>query len=288
MKLLILGGSGMLGHMLADVASLNSGISVTATERRPLGESARNGEVLNASFDACSLTYDTIASLFGQRFDYCVNCIGAVKQLKDMPDSDMYYLNAAFPSLLANICKHYQTRLIHVSTDCVFDGDRGGYREAELPNARDTYGYSKFLGEQIADSALVLRTSIVGPELHGSRRGLLEWFLGESAAVTGYTQAYFSGVTTLRLSEFIVDILQRGKWESGLFQLAGPKISKFDLLQLFRQYFGVNTTINGSDALKIDRSLINGRIARFGYVPQSWEEMLHSLTLHMNTEERIQ
>ncbi len=201
----------MLGHMLADVASLNSAISVTASERKPLAESKRNRAVSVASFDAYSLNYDTIDSLFGQRFDYCVNCIGAVKQLKDMPDSDMYYLNATFPSFLANICKLYQTRLIHVSTDCVFVGDKGDYCETESPNAHDTYGYSKFLGEQIADSSLVLRTSIVGPELHGSRRGLLEWFLGEPGVVTGYTEAYFSGVTTLRLSEFIVDLLQRGK-----------------------------------------------------------------------------
>ena len=288
MKLLILGGNGMLGHMLADVASLNSNISVTATTRGRLGENTRNDKVSNATFDAHNLTHDTIEFLFGQRFDYCVNCIGAVKQKNHITDFDMTYLNAVFPSLLANICKLYQTRLIHLSTDCVFDGERGNYSEAEAPNAYDTYGYSKFLGEQISDTSLVFRTSIVGPELNGSNRGLLEWFLAESGAVTGYTQAYFSGVTTLRLSEFIVDLLEQDRWESGLFQLAGPKISKFDLLQLFRKHFGLNTTINRDAALKIDRSLINSRIARLGYVTQSWEEMLRSLTLCINNQKKIQ
>lgn len=286
MKLLVLGGSGMLGHMLANIASVTPGISVTATGRSTLDISSLTSGVISTSFDAGNLTFDAIDPLFSQRFDYCVNCIGAVKQLKNISAFDMYYLNFSFPSALSNICKLYQTRLIHVSTDCVFVGDRGNYLETETPDAHDAYGHSKFLGEQIADSALVLRTSIVGPELNGSRQGLLGWFLGETSSVMGHTQAYFSGLTTLCLSEFIIDLIQRSKWESGLFHVAGPKISKFDLLKAFNLHFGLNTHINGNETLKIDRSLVNGLVDLFGYRLQSWDEMLRSLVLHINSKDK--
>jgi len=280
MKLLVLGGTGMLGHIMARTLSHEPGLSVTVAARRAAGDIAG---VAQANFNATDIGFETLAPLFGQHFDYCINCIGAIKQLHDMSSSEMYYLNASFPAVLANICTLYGTRLIHISTDCVFVGDRGHYLETDLPDARDAYGHSKFLGEQVSTSALVLRTSIVGPELKGSRHGLMAWFTNEKGPVSGYTNAFFSGVTTLRLSRYIADLVRREVWQSGLFHLAGPRISKYDLLHLFKKHLDLRTEIFPFEQMRIDRSLVNGRITDTGYRMESWDDMLRAMITEMKS-----
>jgi dTDP-4-dehydrorhamnose reductase len=169
-------------------------------------------------------------------------------------------------------------RLIHVSTDCVFTGQKGLYTEADLPDALDLYGRSKLMGEVDAANAITLRTSIIGEELAGGANGLVGWFLAQKGTVKGYRRAVFSGFPTVRLARIMRDVVAPRPDLHGLFHVSADPINKFDLLCLVRDAYGRDTEIIPDEALVIDRSLDSQRFRTATcFQPTSWPDLIDEM-----------
>lgn len=211
--------------------------------------------------------------------DAVVNCVGIIKQLAEAQQAiPSITINSLLPHRLAAACARNGARLIHVSTDCVFSGRRGGYTEADQSDAEDLYGRSKFLGEVSGPRTLTLRTSIIGRELRGTA-GLVEWFLkNRGGAVDGYEKAIFSGLTTLALADLIGDVLEKHTQLEGLYQVSTEPIDKLRLLQLLNEAYGANVIIRPSSAVRIDRSLDSSRFrAATGWSPEPWPALVEAM-----------
>jgi len=277
MKVLILGGSGMLGHKLWQVAAEHFETYATVRQtpavytRYGLFDTARlQGHVSAEDFDSVTRAIALV------RPDVTVNCIGIVKQAAAAQDPvTSIAINALFPHRLAYLCRAAGSRLIHISTDCVFSGRLGNYAEDDQSDAEDLYGRTKFLGEVGMENCLTLRTSIIGRELESSS-GLVEWFLGqEGKRVRGYKRAIFSGFTTLALAETIVQLIAEHPELHGLWQVAAEPINKYDLLSLVKDAYGADIRIEPEETVAIDRSLNAERFrSRTGMVPPPWTEMI--------------
>jgi len=273
-RILIFGGQGMLGHKLWHVAD-ERGHEAWATVRRldgPLMVPSRAVGPIDAT-DASTLS-QTIDRL---RPDVVVNCVGVVKQSSVVNDAvSTLLLNSVLPQRLRALCAAAGVRLIHISTDCVFSGRRGGYRESDVPDAEDLYGRSKLLGEAEPPS-LTLRTSMIGRELQG-RHGLIEWFLNARGPVTGYRRAIFSGLTTRELARVILDVVESHPDLAGLYHVAAAPIDKCSLLEQFAAACGLHAVVVPVDEPAIDRSL-NGTefLRRTGRVIPAWDRMIAEL-----------
>jgi len=279
MRVLILGGSGMLGHKL--VQTLKPRFEVWTTLRSGTAAYGRTGlcEMSRVIPGVDGHRFETIVSAFAcARPAVVVNCIGIIKQVKAAKDPiESLTINALLPHRVAGLCAATGARLIHISTDCVFAGTRGSYRESDVADAADLYGRSKLLGEVDAP-ALTLRTSIVGRELRGST-GLLEWFLSRAGgSADGYTRARFSGVTTPQLASVVGDLIERHAELSGLYHVAAAPISKHDLLLLIRDAFGLCVDVRPREEPAIDRTLDGSRFAaETGLRAPDWPAMVRSL-----------
>jgi len=187
--------------------------------------------------------------------DVVVNCIGIVKQLPEAQDPALLIeTNSLFPHHLAGFCSDRGVYLVHISTDCVFSGQRGMYTEEDPPDEQDLYGRSKALGEVVRPDCLTLRTSIIGRELRG-QHGLLEWFIAQQGkSVNGYTRAVFSGLTAQVLSEMIAKLITRKQRLERLFHAALSPISKHDLLNVVKNAYSLLMGIEPSPEVVIDRS----------------------------------
>jgi dTDP-4-dehydrorhamnose reductase len=213
------------------------------------------------------------------RPDVVLNCIGLIKQLELATDPiTSLELNALFPHRLARICQLAGARLIHLSTDCVFSGRRGHYREEDEPDATDLYGRTKLLGEVDQAGCLTLRTSIIGRDFL-KNAGLIEWFLSHRGGrVAGYTRAIFSGLTTQALANLVGELIADHPQLSGLYHVASPAISKHELLTRIRDLAGLNISITASDATVCDRSLNSARFqAATAIEAPGWDAMLADL-----------
>ena len=209
-----------------------------------------------------------------------INCIGIIKQKNYYQESDMFYANAVFPHELSKICTSLSSRLIHFSTDCVFDGKLGNYSENFYPNAVDIYGLSKKIGELNNSNSVTIRTSIIGHEI-GTAHGLLEWFLKQKKKCFGFCKFYFSGFPT----QEIFDILQQNVIPNlsklrGLYHLSSDRISKYELLKLISQIYQKDIKIIKSKTIQIDRSLNSDKIKKIiKYKPKSWYELIQKMYL---------
>lgn len=210
--------------------------------------------------------------------EVAVNCIGLVKQRTDAGPAEMIRTNALFPHQLAAACGARDVRLIHLSTDCVFSGRRGGYCEADTPDAEDLYGRSKLLGEPGGAGTLTLRTSMIGRELD-SAHGLLEWFLSQRGEARGFTRARFTGPTVPVVARTICDLIELHPGLEGTWHIGAEPISKYDLLVMLRDRFGLDTEIVPDDSVEIDRSLDSSRLrSAIGWEPPGWPEMVAELS----------
>lgn len=278
MKALIFGGSGMLGHQLAQVLRPRFETYVTLRNGNSLGSQFLEPQRIIAGVSAED--FDSVIQAFAKtRPDVVVNCIGVVKQQAAAKDPiACLNINAVFPHRLAKLCQTAGARLIHVSTDCVFSGKKGNYLESDFADADDLYGRSKFLGEVQGPGCLTLRTSIIGRELR-SQHGLVEWFLSNvGKTVSGYRNAIFSGLTTAALAELIADLIDRFPRLDGLWHVATKPINKFDLLTLVRDLYGVNIQIEPDDRFQCDRSLCDARFRQAtGWAARPWPEMIRDM-----------
>lgn len=279
-KVLIFGGSGMLGHKIAQVLAPKYEVWVTVQgAKEPLAATAIvPAERILPHTQVEQL--DTVAwAVQHVRPTVMVNCVGIVKQraaAKEVVPS--LQINALFPHQLAELARTAGTRLIHISTDCVFSGHRGGYTEDDVADARDLYGRTKFLGEVAGEEAITVRTSIIGRALHGAE-GLVEWFLEQrEQTLRGYTEAVFSGVTTATLAGVIADVVIPQPALHGIYHVAAAPIRKYDLLMKLRNVCALPMEIVPDAGLRIDRSLHAARFcAATGWVAPSWDGMLTAL-----------
>lgn len=276
-KVLILGGTGMLGNVMVRFLAAEPELALTATVRAADARSLFSPDVRDCLVDWVDVEEPgSLARLVAdQAPDVVINCIGVVKQLAESDDVlTAVPINTLMPHRLAALCKAAGARLIHISTDCVFSGKQGNYRESDQPDARDLYGVSKWLGEVAAPHAITLRTSIVGHELC-SNKGLLQWFLSQKGAVKGYRRAIFSGFPTLELARIVRHHVLPRPDLHGLYHLSAEPIAKFDLLKLFAMVYERDIEIVPDDALVIDRSLNSDRFrAATGYRSPSWPELV--------------
>lgn len=277
MKILVLGASGMLGNAMYRLLSQSQELEVWATIR---SDSSRRffpdalGSRLISGVDVED--QDSLTRTLAQvQPDVVVNCIGLVKQLADANDPLVALpINSMLPHRLAHLCRLANARLIHVSTDCVFSGSRGNYRESDTSDATDLYGKSKFIGEVSYPHSVTLRTSIIGHELTGSH-SLIGWFLAQSGPVKGYTKAIFSGLPTVELARVVRDHVLPNRDLSGLYHVAAEPIAKFDLLNIVAKVYGKDITIEPDDRVSIDRSLNAERFrAATGYVAPAWPDLI--------------
>ena len=222
---------------------------------------------------------DVLARVFSQvRPDVVVNCIGLTKHHKEAADPLLAIpLNALLPHRLADLCAVVGARMVHVSTDCVFSGLGGNYREEDSADATDLYGKSKLLGEVNYPHALTLRTSTIGHELQGAY-GLLEWFLARDGHCKGYARAIFSGLTNIEFARVVRDVVIPRPDLAGLYHLGAQPINKFDLLKLIGRVYGKTIEIAADRDFVIDRSLdATGFSAATGYVAPDWPAMIESM-----------
>lgn len=279
-KVLVLGATGMLGSAVYRLLSESTGFETFGTVRsdtglRRLDPALRSNILVGVDVDQ----QDHLVHIFNQiRPNVVVNCIGLVKQLASANDPlAILPINALLPHRLARLASLAGARLIHVSTDCVFTGKKGLYRESDAPDALDLYGRSKLLGEVDEPNAVTLRTSIIGHEL-ASAHSLVGWFLAQEGRVRGFTRAVFSGLPTVELARVIRDHVLPRTDLRGLWHVSSDPITKYDLLQLVKAAYGKSIEITPDEQLVIDRSLDSSRFrAESGWTPAPWAELVNSM-----------
>ncbi len=277
MRVLVLGASGMLGSAVFRLL-IARGYNVTGTVRSPAAVThfpRSMHQNLISRIDVLDL--NILLRLFQQvRPAVVINCVGLVKQLSSSNDPQKALpINAMLPHQLADLCAVAGARLIQISTDCVFKGDRGGYTEEDTPDAVDLYGQSKRMGE-VCDRmhVVTLRTSIIG---HGMvpNLSLIDWFLLQTGRVNGFNRAIFSGLPTIELAAVIERYVLRQSELSGLYHVSVEPIDKYSLLKIVNQIYDANLTIVKDDSLVVDRSLNSSRFREAtGYNPPDWSALV--------------
>lgn len=281
MRVLILGGAGMLGHKVFQVLSARYETWATFRGRDGLWDRFPMYAGCPRTLpDVDAQNFASVVRAFAAARPHAiVNCIGIVKQLKEARDPALSLrVNALFPHELAELCRAAGARLIHISTDCVFAGTRGHYRESDPTDAEDLYGRSKALGEVTSEHCLTLRTSIIGRDFLRNT-ALVEWFLSQRGGrVRGYRNAIYSGFPTVTLAEIIADILAEHTGLKGLYHVASSPISKYDLLVRLRDALSMNIQIDPFDNEKSDLSLDGTRFsAATGFVAPNWDRLVRAL-----------
>ncbi len=280
MKIIVLGGEGMLGHKMFQVLSARfPGTkctlfgSVTDPFYRAIPVYTKKNTIGNINaIDLPALK----KILEGEKPGFMINCIGIVKQRNEGKAAvPSITINSLLPHLLAEWGMAWGGRLIHFSTDCVFSGKKGNYSEDDPSDAEDLYGKSKYLGEVAGQSALTLRTSIIGREL-SHFKSLLEWFLAQKGKkVKGFKRVIYSGVTTNHIAELVGKIISELPKLSGLYQVTAPAISKHDLLSRIRDAYKLDIEIVADDSEVSDRSMNGERFRRAtGYKEPAWDDLI--------------
>ncbi|MGB8214531.1 MAG: SDR family oxidoreductase [Anaerolineales bacterium] len=283
MKILILGGEGMLGHKVFQVLSRRFDTYATFRDvnglwmKFPMYLQAEAGRLLGG---VDGMDFETMVHAMEQvQPDVVINCIGIIKQLKEANDPIISLtLNSLLPHRLADLCGAAHARLFHMSTDCVFSGNKGNYTEGDFSDAGDLYGRSKYLGELNREGCLTIRTSIIGRDFL-KQNALLEWFLSKrGGTVRGYRNAIYSGFPTQVLARIMGDLIEQHPQLSGLYQIASQPISKYDLLVRLRTAMKLDITIEPYDDPPCDRSLNPAKFLQAtNYSIPTWDAMLAEL-----------
>ncbi|MBQ7958401.1 MAG: SDR family oxidoreductase [Oscillospiraceae bacterium] len=247
-KILILGSTGMLGNAVAKYFLSNENYEVITTYRHE-----------EYKFEGNTIYFDALTSDFSvlpDDVDYVINCIGIIKPFMAKSIENAIMINSLFPHRLAKWCEEKGIKLIHITTDCVFSGMKGKYTENDLHDALDEYGKSKSLGECV-NNAMVIRTSIIGEEIHNNA-SLIEWAKSQKGkTVNGFVNHLWNGVTTKQYAVICDKIISQGLYEKGLFHAyAADDVTKYEMMQYFNKKFDLNLTINEFEASQpCDRTL---------------------------------
>ena len=277
MKILILGGGGMLGHKLLQCwekkFDVRSTVRSDYTRYRQYEFFDVNRIVENVEVENLQIIEKTINEI---RPNVIVNAVGIIKQLPSAKNVvKTLQINSIFPHQLAELGEKYSARLITISTDCVFSGTKGNYTEADIPDAPDLYGKSKGLGEVTGENCLTLRTSIIGRELNGAH-SLVEWFLSnQGKTVKGYVNAIYTGFPTVVFADIIADLIENHPNLSGLYQVSSEPINKYELLKIIRDAYQADIRIEPFEEFVIDRSLDSTKFRdAVGFKPLEWHKMV--------------
>lgn len=279
-RVLVLGASGMLGNAVLRVFAESNCFEVIGTVR-----AARMVELLPSNVQSRVITgvdvenMDSLLAVFNQaKPDFVINCIGLVKQLSDAGDPlQALPINSVLPHRLARLCEISCARLVHMSTDCVFSGNKGMYSERDFPDAKDLYGRSKLLGEVDYPNAITLRTSIIGHELEGGR-SLVGWFLSQTDSVRGFSKVIFSGLPTVEIARVIRDYVFPNSELHGIYHVSADPINKYDLLRMLADAYGKDIVIEKDDNYVIDRSLDSTRFRSVtGFQPKPWLDLVREM-----------
>lgn len=267
-NILVLGSIGMAGHLIT-LYFKEKGFNVTAYSMQPF-------PYCNNIIGNALETENFKNMLLEGDYDAVINCIGILNQVADENQSLAVYLNSYLPHLVADTLKDKKTKLIHMSTDCVFAGNSGPYYEDSLRDGLTFYDRSKALGEVEDNKNLTFRNSIIGPDMNENGIGLFNWFMKQRGEINGFTGAMWTGVTTLTLAKAMEQAIKEDL--CGLYNLVNnTSISKFDLLCLFNKYFRNNELkINKSESLNLDKSLRRKR-NDFSFVVPTYEEMVSEM-----------
>lgn len=268
MKIAVLGGQGMLGHVATEI--LRADNEVVSFGR----------DMLDVEPSTLNMVGTKLSSLLGFDTDYVINCIGATKPVfRNSRDKiNPIFINAVFPRQLATWCEFMGVKLIHITTDCVFSGlGKGNYTENDVHDALDDYGKSKSLGEP--GNAMVLRTSIIGPENRGRKRHFLEWIKSqEGKTIRGFTNHHWNGLTTFELSHAISDIVDHNIWQQGTFHIFSDVVSKYQIVCDIVDAYGLNIEVEQFKTQDtIDRTLSTVEELNEFLSPANWTDMLDDL-----------
>ena len=268
MKYLVLGATGMAGHTISIYLN-GRGHDVTTVTRRPF-KLCKN--IIGDIYDLKWLE-DTIGK---GEFDAIINCIGILNSDAETNKHKAVYLNSYLPYYLSDITKNLKTKIIHMSTDCVFSGKDGNYHENSFKDGETFYDRSKALGEIDNNKDLTFRNSIIGPDMNKDGIGLFNWFMKQSGEISGYTKAIWTGVTTITLAK----AMEKATTDNlvGLYHLVNnDTINKYEMLKLFNKCFkNGQLSIKQSDNLILDKSLINNR-TEFDFIVPSYEVMIEEM-----------
>lgn len=281
MKILIVGGDGMLGHQL--LHTLQQQHDVRVTLRQDLAVYSKD-KLFTQENSYVGVDVRRFEELLNAIADFqpqaIVNAVGIVKQRKSAKDIlPSLEINALFPHRLSLFCKTAGIRLIHISTDCIFSGRKGNYTEADTSDAEDVYGKTKYLGELSEPHCVTLRSSIIGLELY-HKSGLIEWFLAQKGNIKGFTKAIYSGLTTQEMSRVIDRVLVKHPEISGVWHVSSDQaVNKYELLNVFSELLGrKDIRIERDEDFICDRSLLSEPFKEItGYKPPSWQVMLSEL-----------
>ncbi|WP_158904651.1 SDR family oxidoreductase [Burkholderia sp. L27(2015)] len=281
MKVLVLGVTGMLGNAVFRYISAHPTLEAYGSARSARAVCHNPDEFkgrITAGVDVENS--DSLIRLIGMvQPAVVINCVGLIKQL-DVANDPLaaITINALLPHKLAHLCKAAGARLIHISTDCVFSGTKGGYLESDPSDAEDLYGKSKFLGEVAYENSITLRTSIIGHELGEGAHALLDWFLSQQGAIHGYSRAIFSGLPTVELARIIAEFVIPRPQLSGLYHVAAAPIDKYALLHQIAAVYGKKIDIQPVTTPAIDRSLDATRFNEAtGYEAPPWPELIERM-----------
>ncbi len=265
MKVLILGGTGMAGHTIS-IYFKEAGHDVTAFSRSKVDYCKNvNGDITD---------FENLKKIINEgQYDAIINAIGILNQDAEDHKSNAVLLNSYLPHFLSDTTKEMKTRVIHMSTDCVFSGKTGGYSETSFRDGETFYDRSKALGELENNKDLTFRNSIIGPDMSEKGIGLFNWFMKQEGQINGFTKAIWTGVTTLTLAKAMEQALKENL--TGLYNLVNNEtISKYELLKLFNRYMKEGKIeILPSDKLSLDKSLINNR-TDFSFNVPSYDAMV--------------
>ncbi len=278
-KYLVLGASGMAGHTIA-IYLQERGYDVTAFTRNPF-------PYCNNNITGDAMDRNLIVSILQENdYDVVINCIGLLNKDCDVEQSMAVYLNSYLPYLIKDVIKDSKTKLIHMSTDCVFSGKKGKYNENSFCDGDTFYDRTKALGEVEDNKNLTFRNSIVGPDMNIKGIGLFNWFMEQNGTINGYLKAIWTGVTTLTLAKAMEKAYIQNI--TGIYNLVNNEtISKFDLLNLFNKHLkNGSTNIVPSDRVDLDKSLINNR-NDFSFEVPSYETMVIEMRDWINKHKEL-
>ena len=277
---MILGASGMLGSTLMRTLPASLGCAVWGTVRGAV-PAALQPHTSRLVTGVSAASPDSIrAALDHIQPSVLINCIGVIKQLDEGKQAiPCIQINALLPHTLHQLCQEREVRLVHISTDCVFSGNKGMYTELDIADPPDLYGQSKLLGEVSLPGAITLRTSIIGHEMGGRHLSLIDWFLAASGKVQGFQKAIYTGLPTAALSQVITRVIAQYPQLSGLFHVSSDPINKYDLLNIVRQVYGkTDVTIEADSQFAIDRSLDSSRFRQLvGWTPAAWPDLISTM-----------
>jgi dTDP-4-dehydrorhamnose reductase len=278
MKILILGGDGMIGHKMAQVLSVQNHeifISVRESKDLTLKRISPKAKVFFNDF-----LKDSILDFLDKvNPDVIINAIGiTIRRGAAENISDTIYLNSLFPHQISSWALTFKKRLIHFSTDCVFSGSEGSYLEDATPNALDYYGKTKGLGEINSKSSLTIRSSMIGPELY-NKTELFEWIINnKEKEINGFSRVMYSGVTSVYMARLVADLIDNHKNLSGIYNIASKPISKFELLHLINDNFDLGLIINDNKTVISNKTLNASKIEKvIALQPPSWDELIIEL-----------